>query len=116
MPGRSAPEINSQGSAETNLQIDFLPLWPHGHSMEVFPPSPRISSSSFTFEMCVHIFFLMKTNLKNNKWSLQKTHIYNENNTKWKCKAENCSEKKNCLIFSCYISDIWRYFYSIVNV
>ena len=64
MPGHSAPGINSQGSAETNLQIDFLPLQPHGHSMEVFPPSPRTSSPSFTFEMCVQIFFLIKTDLK----------------------------------------------------
>lgn len=94
MPGHSAPGINSQGSAETNLQIDFLPLQPHGHSMEVFPPSPRTSSSSFTFEMCVQIFFLIKTDLKNSKWSLQKTHIYNENNIKWKYKEENFSEKK----------------------
>lgn len=44
--------------------------------------------------MCVHVFFLIKTNLKNSKWSLQKTHIYKENNIKWKYKVENFSEKK----------------------
>ena len=36
----------------------------------------------------------IKTDLKNSKWSLQKTHIYNENNIKWKYKEENFSEKK----------------------
>ena len=39
MPGRSAPGVNSQGSAETNLQIGSLSLRAHGHSAEVISPT-----------------------------------------------------------------------------
>lgn len=58
MTGCSAPEINSRGSAGTNLQMDFLPLWARGHSLPTH--SPRTSSSYFTFEISVDVFSFME--------------------------------------------------------
>ena len=56
MPACSALEINSRGSAGTNLQIDCLALRAHGHSPEASPPAAQGHHLPTSLLKCVCMF------------------------------------------------------------